>query len=93
MRKRDIQARAEEYEDDYEEARDEEFNDQLRDFLCTEENIIDNTILTEDDIRGFLDSFTFPDVSDWCFDRVQSEIDDYEDAKYEQMKYERWENN
>ncbi len=69
MRTRDIKARAEELADGYQEARDVEFNEQFRDMFS-----IESEIITENDLQGFLDSFTFPEEWDWAFDQVQSDI-------------------
>ena len=81
MRTRDIKARAEELADGYQEARDVEFNEQFRDMFS-----IESEIITEDDLQGFLDSFTFPDEGDWAYDQVQSELDDIGDQKYQEYK-------
>lgn len=74
-------------EDMYQEARDEAFNDEFKlEFMKIIEG---NEIVTEDDIQGFLDSFTFPDYEDWATDWVESKIDDYFDSKYQLEKDER----
>ena len=90
MRTRDFKARAEEFEDQYEDARDEAFNDE---FLIEFTPIFSkqygmnlSNIITEEDVQGFLDSFTFPDEADWCADQVQSELDDIGDQKYQEWK-------
>ena len=85
-RTRNYKADLEELEGEYQEARDKEFNDAFRDFLCDEEYIMNRDIITEDDIQGFLDSFTFPDVADWCASEYQSRLESFEDAKYEAEK-------
>ena len=81
MRTRDYKAELDEIANGYQEARDEEFNAQFRDmfFMATD-------ILTEDDIQGFLDSFTFPDEEDWAADEFESRRDSYYDAKMEEEK-------
>ena len=73
----------------YQKARDEEFNDQFRDFLCDEEYIMNNGIITQDDIQGFLDNFTFMDEWQWAEEQAQSEYEGICDAAYESMKDER----
>jgi len=87
MRTNQIKARAEELAEGYQDARDEAFNDEFYDEF-TDTGML-TTSLTEDDVQGFLDSFTFPDKWDWAFDAVQSELDDIGDQKYEQMRDER----
>ncbi len=83
MRTRNYKAKLEEYEKQYQEARDEEFNDQFVDFITGTPT---DDKLTEDDVQGFLDSFTFPDEVDWCADQLQSEIDTIGDQKYQEWK-------
>ena len=82
MKTRDIKARMEEVEEGYEDAREEEFNEQLRDFM-------EGITVNEDDIQGFIDSFTFPDPYNWCYDKVMNEIEDIADQKLQQRKDER----
>ena len=90
MRTRDYKADIEKISEGYQEARDEEFNDQFRDFLCDEEYVMkSNTIITEDDVQGFLESFTFPEEFEWSASEYESQIDAYEDAKFESFKDER----
>ena len=86
-----MKKRAEELAEGYQDARDEAFSDEFIDmFMLTDENgeVLMKTF-TEDDIQGFLDSFTFPDEGDWAFDAVQSELDEIGDQKYEMLKDER----
>jgi len=88
MRTRNYKADLEELEDEYQDARDDAFNDEFVEFITgtpTDEK------LTFDDVQGFLDSFTFPDVADWCASEYESRRDSYEDAKYEEMKEAKWE--
>ena len=94
MRTRDIKARAEELIEGYQEARDEEFSNEFKDYVLDylklghpAHNL--KNIITEDDIQGFMDSFTFEDEWDWAYTQVQNELDDIGDAKYQQMKDER----
>ena len=72
-----------EFDDGYQEARDEKFNSQFNDFL---EELSINEPTTEDDVQGFIDSFTFPDEDQWCADEYESRRDSFEDAKYEEEK-------
>ena len=81
MRTRNYKADLEELEDDYQEARDHEFSYQFYQYFKPEGGTI-----TEDDVQGFLDSFEFPDVADWCVSEYQSRLESFEDAKYEEMK-------
>ena len=83
---RRIKDRATELAEGYEEARDEAFNEEFRDMFSQEKYVI-----TEEDLQGFLDSFTFPEEGDWALDQAESEYEGYMDSKYEQMKDERWE--
>ena len=85
MRTNQIKARAEELAEGYEEAKMEEFTNQLLDELDN----MEFSELDSDFFQGLLDSFTFPDEWDWAFDAVQSELDDIGDQKYAQMRDER----
>ena len=73
--------------DDYQAERDIAFNEEFRD------NFSDNTgnlyVITEDDVRSFLDSFDFPDPAKWACDKAEQERDEWADRKYEQYKDER----
>ena len=71
--------------DEYQEARDEEFNNQLRDFLEIEPSEGFGP-MTEEDVQGFLDSFTFQDKYQWIYDKAESEAGDYADQAYEDYK-------
>ena len=92
MRTRDYKSKLEEYEDQYQEARDEEFRQQFQFELMYKMSEtyggvwIFETPITEDDIQGFIDSFTFPDIDQWCADQYESERDAYADAKYQEFK-------
>jgi len=66
--------------DRYEEARDEEFDRQFKDFY--NETIQDNDIITPDDVQGFMDSFTFDNDSDWLANEYEGFLGDIEDQKY-----------
>jgi len=97
MRTNELKRRMNEKEDDYQEARDEEFHIQFQDMFMKSidtdfgsDFVIQGT-LTEDDVQGFLDSFDFMAVGDWCYDEVMNEEAEIGDAKYEQMKDERME--
>ena len=88
MRSRNYKADLEELADEYQEARDEEFNDQFKDFILPG-GVNTNTekmFYTEDDVQGFIDSFTFPDEEQWCTDEYESRRGSFEDAKYEEEK-------
>ena len=89
MRTRDMKARAEESLEEYDQARTEEFNNQFVNFLksCN----FPQEQVDEDDIQGFMDSFQFPDEYEWAYDQAYSEYEDAQDAKYQQMKDERYE--
>jgi len=83
LRTRDYKAKLEEYENQYQEARDDVFDQEF-----TLEFVENNTLMyiTEDDIQGFLDSFTFPDEADWCAIQVQNELETIGDIKYQEWK-------
>ena len=86
MRTRDYKANIEKISERYQEAKDDEFNDQFVEFITgtpTDEK------LTESDIRGFLESFTFPEEFEWSASEYESQIDAYEDAKFEEARDER----
>jgi len=80
---RQYKADLEELADGYWEARDEEFDQQFRDFLLT---IKEPENITEDDIQGFIDSFDFPSEDQWAIDEYESRRDSFYDAKYEEYK-------
>ena len=69
--------------DDYQKARDDAFDDQFRDFVSETKF---PECITEDDVQGFLDSFTFDDEDEWAMNKACNEVDDYYDAKYEEEK-------
>ncbi len=71
--------------DKYQEARDEEFTHQLQDFL-SEEGFVKGLIITEDDMQGFIDSFTFPDEFDWLASEYEGEIGECADRMFEEAR-------
>ncbi len=86
MRTRDLKARMEEVEEGYQDARDEAFYEEFEDVFVVNGALVP---ITEDEVQGFIDSFTFESEADWCYSKVQSEIDTYNDCKYEEWKDER----
>jgi hypothetical protein len=88
MRTRDIKARAEELLEGYDEARAEAFYEEFEDMFVVNGALAP---INEDDVQGFIDSFTFPDEDEWAYDQVENEIADIEDQRYQQMKDERYE--
>ena len=78
--KADLEAIAEGYQT----ARDCEFDTQLTDFI--RETRETEGVVTEDDIQGFLDNFTFEDEYDWCFNEYEEQRLAFEDAKYEESR-------
>ncbi len=78
--------------DEYYEAKDEAFNEEFQnEFMKSVEtkdgsNWIMKDIITEDDVQGFIDSFTFPDEDEWCMDKACSEADDWGDMKMEEER-------
>ncbi len=91
MRTRKYKADLEEVAEGYQDARDYEFNQQFRDTLFIQgvNTNLEHWEVTEEDIQGFMDSFTFPDEDEWCDNELQSRMESFEDAKYEEMRDER----
>ena len=87
MRTRDLKARAEELACNYDEARDEAFNEEFADMFASKLGFILD--VTYDDVQGFLDSFTFDEENDWAMDQAQNELEEIGDQQYEQWKDER----
>ncbi len=85
MNSRRIKNRAMEFEEEYDEAK----ADQFRTELIDEMEGMEVEEMDIDFFQGFIDSFSFMDVSDWCFMMVDNELADIGDAKYQQMKDER----
>lgn len=79
---RHIKNRACELMDEYDQAMIE---DLLK--MATDEcDGMDVESIDEDFWLGILQSWSPKDPSEWAFNQVQSEIDDYADAKYEEEK-------
>ena len=87
MRTRDLKARAEEFLTEYDEEMVEELQDRLKQYL--EDRTVDDVDTLE--ITDIVDDWVsqLPEAYDWAYDKVQSELDDIGDAKYQQMKDER----
>lgn len=85
--RRTMKERAIEIEEsgEYQDAKDEAFNDEFIDFIS---DLLedDKYIITYDDVQGFLDSFEFPSEEEYISNRVNSELDDYNDQKYQEWK-------
>ena len=82
-RTRDMKARAEQLSEGYQDAKDYEFNEQFTNFIT---GTPASQPLTEEDVQGFLDSFTFPDETEWSWNEMESELDDIDDQRYEEEK-------
>ena len=82
MRNIDYERAIEVIAERYEEAKEEEFNDDFREWMSNQETV------DKDDIQGFLDIWTFPSEIDWCEEQFNDERSAYEDAKYQEMKEE-----
>lgn len=76
---RDKKERLEEISDGYEEARDYEFDEQLRKFILE----LGPVILAENDIQGFMDSFTFQEKDSWTIQQLDNEISDCQEDRFE----------
>lgn len=87
MRTRDMKARAEEYEEQYDEAMIDDLRDELEVYFADipADSINPNTIY---EIVEAWNS-KLPEVWDWCHDQVQSELDDIGDQMHEQRRDER----
>jgi len=66
----------------YEDARDEAFNSEIREW-CKEKS------LTYDDVKGFLESFTFPDEYEWSEIEYNNKLGTFDDARYLEFKDEK----
>ncbi len=84
---RAIKNRAIELLEGFDEAMDEKFSDEFRDFI--KPMLADNDVITYDDIQGFLDSFETLDENEWAFEQVDAELAEIGDQKYQQWKDER----
>ncbi len=74
--------------DAYQEARDEAFNEFFKDTILIQgvNTNLEKLVVTEDDIQGLIDSFTFQDEDEWCMEKSLSELDDINDQKYQEWK-------
>ena len=43
-------------------------------------------VVIEDDIQGFLDSFTFQEEFEWCINEYEEQRQAYEEVRYEKIK-------
>ena len=66
------------------EAFDAEFKDAFSKHFGTKLGM--HISVSEADVKGFLDSFTFPDEYDWIANKVSDEYEAYCDQKYQEMK-------
>ncbi len=69
---------------DFDEAMNEKFNDEFRDFI--KPMLTDNDVITHDDVQGFMDSFTVPDENEWAYEKVDAELADIGDQQYEEER-------
>jgi hypothetical protein len=72
--------------EEYEEARAEAFNDEFREFIREIINSPQYKLITENDIQGFLDTFEFPDESDWLASQYESHLGECADQAYLEYK-------
>ena len=80
---RQYKADLEELADGYWEARDKEFDNEFRNTFVFADIL---QFITEEDIQGFLDSFTFPSEDEWVVDEYESRRDSFNDQKYQEYK-------
>jgi hypothetical protein len=81
----------EDHYDEYDEARAEQFAAEFEEFMQeymigNKEGVCEINEISEDDVQGFLDSFTFPDRDDWLADEYESMIDSCADQAYEEER-------
>ena len=65
---------------EYYEARDEDFDTKLTEFLTEE------PLYTEDLIKGFLESYSFPDQFEWAEKEYYDRLVAYEDNLYDSRR-------
>jgi len=87
MRTSDKKRRIEEIIDGYGDARRKEFSAHLADFI---DDYTENGVLEVDEceVQAFLDRFDseYPDEDTWAWKKLDEEISDCEDQRYEEMK-------
>jgi hypothetical protein len=93
MRRRDFTALVEAKEEEYDEARDEEFRTALADFISQYTvDIVGGKVMLEKihegDLQNFLDEFDleFPESFDWAVNEVENQLIDMQEAKYDMEK-------
>ncbi len=88
MRTNQWKAKAEEYEDKYDDEMVEDLENQLLDYL--KDMTVDE--VSSEDVEELVVNWkdALPEIGQWCFDQVQSEIDTINDQRYEEAKEERW---
>ena len=92
MNSKQIKERAISYEDEYEDAMDEAFNQEFWDFIKGYVGTQgENLSISECDVQGFMDSFTFPDSADWCYTQVDNELADIGDQQRDLERDREWE--
>jgi hypothetical protein len=78
----------EDHIDEYDKARDDAFNEEFRDYL-KDIKFDKNVIVTVEDIEGFVESFSFPDESEWITNEFESFVGECADRAYDEWKDER----
>lgn len=111
FRTRDLKARAEEFEDDYDDAMIEKFLDEVADEMGKDHYAVESsknwldgmeasdidddfaeeiaaglTDADQETFMGIVTNFTLEDVNDWCWNKVNNEIADIGDQKYEEQR-------
>ena len=88
MRTREYKAALDDLEDDYWEARNKSFIEEFEDFMSEYVERVPGNFknITEKDLQGFLDSFTFPEAYEWCAKEFEDRRDAFEDAKMEEAR-------
>ncbi len=79
-----IKERAEEFESQYHKAMTDELEEQIGTYLDGREAEYVSTEDIEEIVVNWKDAL--PEIGDWCFDKVQSELDDIGDMKYEESR-------
>ena len=87
MRTNQLKARVETFEDQYDEAMIDDLKEVINNLL--DDQSVDDIDLDEIYVEMQAWDSKRPTMWDWCFDQVQSELDDIGDQKYQAYKDER----
>jgi hypothetical protein len=82
MGRREAEEFYDDHIDDYYDARDFEFDQQFKEFMQD----FKRERITEEDIEGFVEAFSFPDEDEWIANELESFIGECADRAYEDFK-------